>query len=80
MLQRNYNDSLIRLGLLNSTEAEQIFGGIMTLLPVHVQLKEELSKAKGCDGSIDSVAEILLKWVRPRFLDSSCVSHANAGT
>ena len=63
MLQRNYHDSLIRLGFLTNGEAEQIFGGILTLLPVHMDVKEELKRAKGCDGSIHSVANILQKWV-----------------
>lgn len=63
MLQRNYYDSLVRLGLISQAEADQIFGGIHSLLPVHVELKEELTKAKGADGSVQSVANILLKWV-----------------
>ena len=63
MLQRNYHDSLVRLCLITNDEAEQIFGGIQSLLPVHTELKEELTKAKGSNGSVDSVASILLKWV-----------------
>jgi len=63
MLQRNYHDSLVRLCLITNDEAEQIFGGIESLLPVHSELKEELKKAKGSNGSVDSVASILLKWV-----------------
>ena len=63
MLQRNYHDSLVRLGLINQSEAEQIFGGIHSLLPIHTELKEELTKAKGPDGSVESVGNILLKWV-----------------
>lgn len=63
MLQRNYHDSLLRLGLINQSEAEQIFGGMQSLLPVHTELKEELAKAKGVDGSVQSVANTLLKWV-----------------
>ncbi len=63
MLQRNYHDSLVRLGLINNAEAEQIFGGIQSLLPVHIELKEELANAKGPDGSVQSVASALLKWV-----------------
>ena len=63
MLQRNYHDSLVRVGLINNAEAEQIFGGIQSLLPVHIELKEELANAKGPDGSVQSVASALLKWV-----------------
>ncbi|XP_046636692.1 rho guanine nucleotide exchange factor 3-like [Daphnia pulicaria] len=63
MLQRNYHDSLLRLGLITQSEAEQIFGGIHSLLPIHSELKEELTKAKGPDGSVESVGNILLKWV-----------------
>lgn len=63
MLQRNYHDSLLRLGLITQSEAEQIFGGIHSLLPIHTELKEELTKAKGTDGSVQSVGNILLKWV-----------------
>ena len=66
MLQRNYHDSLVRLGLINQSEAEQIFGGIQSLLPIHTDLKEEMTKAKGADGSVQSVANILLKWVLSR--------------
>lgn len=68
MLQRNYHDSLVHLGLLTKVEADLIFGSIMTLLPVHNELKEVLKKAKGFDGSIESVAEILLKWVNTNLL------------
>ena len=64
MLQRNYHDSLVRLGLINQSEAEQIFGGIQSLLPIHTDLKEEMTKAKGLDGSVQTVANILLKWVK----------------
>lgn len=67
MLQRNYHDSLVRLCLISNEEAEQIFGGIESLLPVHSELKEELTKAKGSNGSVDSVASILLKWVSDCF-------------
>lgn len=63
MLQRNYHDSLLRLGLITQSEAEQIFGGIHSLLPIHTELKEELTKAKGTDGSVQSVGNTLLKWV-----------------
>lgn len=63
MLQRNYHDSLLRLGLITESEAEQIFGGIHSLLPIHSELREELTKAKGPDGSVESVGNILLKWV-----------------
>lgn len=63
MVQRNYHDSLVRLGLLNQSEADQIFGGIQSLLPVHTEVKEELTKAKRSDGSIEAVGNILLKWV-----------------
>jgi len=63
MLRRNYHDSLVRLCLITNEEAEQIFGGIQSLVPIHRALKEELTKAKGSNGSVDSVATILLKWV-----------------
>ena len=63
MLQRNYHDSLVRLRLITSCEAEQIFGGIQLLLPIHIEIKEELAKAKGPNGSIEFVGNILLKWV-----------------
>lgn len=63
MLQRNYHDSLLRLRLINQGEADQIFGGIHSLLPIHSEIKEELTKAKGPDGSIEAVGNILLKWV-----------------
>lgn len=63
MLQRNYHDSLLRLGLITESEAEQIFGGIRSLLPIHSELRDELTKAKGPDGSIESLGNILLKWV-----------------
>lgn len=66
MLQRNYYDSLLRLGLINQSEADQIFGGIHSLLPIHTELKEELTKAKGPDGSIEVLGNILLKWVRTK--------------
>lgn len=63
MVQRNYHDSLVRLGLLNQSEADQIFGGNQSLLPIHTEVKEELAKAKGSDGSIQTIGNILLKWV-----------------
>lgn len=63
MLQRNYRDSLLRLGLLASEEAELIFGGLSRLLPVHQHLKERLAQARGRDGSVDCVALILQEWV-----------------
>lgn len=64
MVRRNYHDSLVRLGLLSQSEAEQIFGGNQSLLPIHTEVKEELAKAKRPDGSIQAVGNILLKWVR----------------
>ncbi|KAI9564600.1 hypothetical protein GHT06_008341 [Daphnia sinensis] len=56
MLQRIYHDSLLRLGYITEIEANLIFGGIQMLIPIHIELREQLLKSVRTDGCFENVA------------------------
>lgn len=65
MVVKAYKKSLICLKILQENEAEEIFGPIDTLLPLHKDLKAEIKAARNSSTkTVFAVGEILHNWAK----------------
>ncbi|XP_076362660.1 rho guanine nucleotide exchange factor 3-like [Tachypleus tridentatus] len=58
-----YRHSLIQLEILTSEELRQIFGSMDNLLCLHQDLLDELKEQRKEDNAINSVGQVIKKWV-----------------
>ncbi|CAM9957988.1 unnamed protein product [Lampetra planeri] len=75
-----YQDPMRKLNIMSEEESQKIFGSLQSLVPLHQELVERLQEARGPDGSVERMGQILLNWVprlRPAYR-GYCSSQAEA--